>query len=102
MASMPVAQYAATRVTGIGKRFSERVGDEGAGVALEAVEHGLLAAEPGGLELAGFDPGVGHGQVDASKIMSERLWWKVSPDLMVPVPMMATLPPSPPMDSSLK
>ncbi|MDP2700890.1 MAG: hypothetical protein Q8P98_02350, partial [Candidatus Rokubacteria bacterium] len=46
-ASMPVAQYAATRVTGI-VRFT------------------------------------------ASKIMSERLWWKFSPNLMVPVPMMAT------------
>ena len=38
----------------------------------------------------------------ASKIMSERLWWKYSPNLMVRVPMMATLPPSPPMDSSFR
>jgi hypothetical protein len=29
------------------------------------------------------------------KIMSERFWWKFSPNLMVPVPMIATLPPSP-------
>src|SRR5437773_11389098 len=39
-------------------------------------------------------------RLTASKIMSERLWWKFSPNLMVPVPMMATLPPSPLMDSS--
>ena len=42
----------------------ERVGDESARVALEAVEHGLVAAEPASLELARFDLPVGHGQVD--------------------------------------
>jgi hypothetical protein len=36
------------------------------------------------------------------KIMLERLWWKFSPNLMVPVPMMATLPPSAAMDSSFR
>jgi hypothetical protein len=50
-------------VTGKGKRI-EGIGNEGAGIALEAVEHGLVAAEPGGLELARLDLRVGHGQVD--------------------------------------
>src|SRR5262245_22562815 len=32
--------------------------------------------------------------------MSVRLWWKFSPNLMMPVPMIATLPPSPLMEPS--
>ncbi len=48
---------------GDGKEI-QRVGDEGAGIPLEAVEHRLVAAEPGRLELLRFDLGVGQGLRD--------------------------------------
>src|SRR5215510_12641850 len=41
----------------------EGIGDESARVAFEAIEEGLVAAEPGGLELSGLDARVSHGEV---------------------------------------